>query len=81
MWLYSNDDLKSLYIKCPAGEITLWCDGIGESKGEEHSIVRGKRKKDEPIPSKRHEKEEVEAVFRTNMGKTSLFSDCACGQE
>ena len=62
VWLYSNDHLKAMYT----GEITLWCDGKSDS---EQSSVRGKRKRDEPVTSKRQDKEdEVEAVFKANMG-------------
>ena len=71
VWLYSNDDLKAMYTKYPTGEITLWCDGKSDS---EQSSVRGKRKRDEPVTSKRQDKEdEVEAVFKEL--KRSLFTN------
>ena len=68
--LCSNDDLKSMYMKYPKGEITLWCEG----KGTEHSSVRekrnGKRKRDEPSTSNRQDKEEeVESVFKELKSK------------
>ena len=67
VWLYSNDDLKAMYTKYPTGEITLWYDGKSDS---EQSSVRGKRKRDEPVTSKRQDKEdEVEAVFKELKGK------------
>ena len=31
-WIYTEDDLKEMYINCPTKDIMLWCDGRSEEK-------------------------------------------------
>ena len=54
MWIFSNEDLKSMYDKYPSGEITLWCEG----RLENDTTDRQKRKRDELVTSRRQEKED-----------------------
>lgn len=65
VWLFSSNDLESMYQKYPSGEITLWCYGCSDDE----ETGRGKRKKDDSSingpPSKRQKKEdEVDSVFK-----------------
>ena len=61
IWIVCDDDLKAMYKRYPHGEITLWCDGRGDVSEDEASR---KRKRDEPAPTRRQEKEnEIDNVF------------------
>ncbi len=34
MWVATNNDLKSMYLKFTSGEIVLWCDGRTDVRGK-----------------------------------------------
>ena len=63
MWLVTKEDLDSMYMKHPSGDLTFWCDGrYCESETVEDG--RGKRKRD-LAGSKRQEREEqVDSLFK-----------------
>ena len=42
IWLMSKEDFTTMYVKCPKGEITLWCDARSD-KGSD--TCTGSRKK------------------------------------
>ena len=76
----SREDLTTMYVKYPKGEITLWCDGRSDETGDTSN--RKKRKKDGKTSTKRQEKEdEVDDVFMQlkDMVENLIFQGYACG--
>ncbi len=66
-WLCCQDDLEAMYeVYKHGGEITLWCDAKKSlpTNDEQPGTSTHKRKQDNPLPSKRQEKEEqVDSVY------------------
>ena len=53
-WVYTEEDLRMMYINCATPDIMLWCDGRSESNETPNSK---RQKTDDTFISKREEKE------------------------
>ena len=67
IWLMTDDDLKTMYIKNPnGGQISLWCDGISHNSDVS---VQHKKKDVHNIGTSLIQKEDMDSVFEQLLNK------------
>ncbi len=70
-WIYTEEDLTSMYSKSTTHEIMLWCDGRNITDSETLNPMR--RKTEEGRLSRREEKElEVEELLTKELNEEKL---------
>ena len=76
VWLYTTEDLSTMYSKYPkGGTINLWCDSnYGSGNGDSHKRKRGDAAT-EKSSHRMAKEEETEIIFKNLQGKHSAKYD------